>query len=347
MAANEIQNVDDAKKRIVLYFGDIPNIDGYASMAAFLSDREQVAKALMITSAGIWDEYRKDYYVGTINRFTRSILRYALKFGFRCQDNVVFTGPLTSSDFLNQVANGNLWKDTFAPEHGEFSHTFQWLATGHHLNWGSDTAMLYKNCADKFNIQPLWSREGRGWKKMPAGEVSFWSWLVDCFPAPRGDKFESSTDHIASDSCRTPNIITALVRNELSQQDCFIRMYVDYRQDSTINRASQEGKADEVYEVFQTNPEARKTNIQAIKSLRTQHYMKEGTRTWKGSGPLETIHRKSISSPDPSLIEDRAYRIFSRSVELNRPWQKTMRNVTFHNEPGLVPDAVYSHCICK
>lgn len=336
MAVKEIASLSDAEERLIEYFGDVPDRQDYAGLAFFLSDRERVAAALEKVSAGIWEEYRQPRYEGTINRFTRAIIRYATGFGFACQDNVVFTGPLTSEDFLDLVKRGVLWKDTFAPEHGEFSHSFQWLAAGLALGWDSKTATLFKG-SDVDSVADMYGRDETG---ISFGKQKLWAWLVDCFPARTTDpKIDDRKDNIDSDTCRVPNNITALVAGK---DDWFISMYVSYRNKVKLGKAIDEGKKDEVYEKRYSKPEKLKqrSGFQAIQSYQTAHYESGRGEMWEGKGPLTEV-------ATPSGAEKNVHRVFQRSTELQRPAFKPSSTVTFHGAEGEVADHLLKFTMAK
>ena len=336
MAVKEIASLSDAEERLIESFGDVPDRQDYAGLAFFLSDRDRVAAALEKVSAGIWEEYRQPRYEGTINRFTRAIIRYATGFGFACQDNVVLTGPLTSEDFLDLVKRGVLWKDTFAPEHGEFSHSFQWLAAGQALGWDAKTATLFKG-TDRDSVADMYGRDETG---ISLGKQKLWAWLVDCFPARTPDaRIDDRKDNIYSDTCRVPNNITALVA---SQDDWFISMYVSYRNKAKLGTAIKEGRKDEVYEkrYKSKEPIAKRSGFQAIQSYQTAHYESGRGEMWEGQGPTTAVTTSSGTVKN-------VHRVFQRSTELQRPNLKPSSTVTFHGAEGEVADHLLTFTMAK
>src|SRR4029077_14226772 len=46
----------------------------------------------------------------------------------RCRTTSSSSGPSRALNSWSYVRSGTLWKDTFAPSHGEFAHSFQWFA---------------------------------------------------------------------------------------------------------------------------------------------------------------------------------------------------------------------------
>lgn len=99
------------------------------------------------------------------------------------QENIVFTGALEGREFINYVRDGVLWKDSFAPSHGEFSHSLQWFAAGQALNLGAETAALYKKSGLVYsNSDKMKTRGETG--ELAEGRQPLWAWLVDCFDRP-------------------------------------------------------------------------------------------------------------------------------------------------------------------
>jgi hypothetical protein len=347
MGVKEIATVGDAAFRIQYMFGDCGGLrDDYAKMAAFLSDENEVKASLVKVSGGIWDEYRKSKYEGTSNRFTQAIIRYAVRFGFKCQDNVVFTGPLSDQVFTDAVRKGILWKDTFAPQHGEFSHTFQWLAAGQALGWGTKTVELYKKCIDIKSACPMFGRVNNQVTELSS--TVLWAYLVDCFPSTNNPNLNDQQDNIFSDTCRTPNNITKLILT--MDETTFIRLYLDHRQNYRLTAYEKEGKGRNVYERTGTPWEQRdltqkgvipnksKPSIQAIKSATSARY--EQDNTWHGDGPTESVTTESG-------INKTTHRVFSKPIKDGMPSAKNTGLVLarFLSEDGAltegrIPDTV-------
>ncbi len=362
----EITSEENAKERIKKIFGDIKDIDSYAKIAYFLSQDKEVVTGLNNVSADLWDVYlaQNGYsrsgdkaYARTQNapeqkgnRFTRAILEYAINFGFSCQKNVVFTGPLTSNDFLKYVKDGILWKDTFAPEHGEFSHSFQWLAAGREISAlaKQDIARLYKGSADIMNIVDVHSRVEGNWTVLTKGKVPLWAWLVDCFPAKtvRSTTKIDPLLNIASDSCRTPNNITKKVQG--LGNNSFIAHYVSYRQNVKLHNANESGKSADVLEM-RDGKEVKKP-IQYIKSHQTNMYEKKSQNDktgWKAIGSSEKVC--TVAKPDESK---EVHRAFERQTSDSKYTGKivgawTMKQVEFHGKKGYVPGHIFQFDLAK
>lgn len=348
MAVEEINSVKDAKERLNAFFKDIPegDVDGYAKIAFALSNTNLLMPGLNMISKGIWEEYNKEEFAHSHNRFTGAIIRYAQTFGFSCQDNVVFTGPLTEDEFLSYVKEGVLWKDTFAPEHGEFSHTLQWLAAGAVLRLGDSTAELYKGSGKYHSTTALWTREnGNPIKK----NVPLWAWLVDCFPAETAPESLDGKANIFSDRGRVPNIITKIAMNRTPKnsddpQGWFIGLYVHARQTITLKDAYKNGKAPNVYEKRPGRPKSERKRIQAIKSFQTAHYQKlseeeNGSLKWTPAGEVENI--ETVSGKAKSV-----QRVFSRAP-VKEPTQKETVEIRLHGTYGDVPQRIVAPSLIK
>lgn len=333
MPAQEIDGAPDAKARIEQFFKVKPeHLMDYAKFAYFLSNRKLVEEALQKVSSGVWAEYRKTKDTNTAtNRFTRAIIRYAANFGFACPENVVFTGPLSDTKFLSFVKDGVLWKDTFAPEHGEFSHTLQWLSGAVAIGWGKKTAELYKN-SDTMSELPLTTRVNGS---LAQKKVPLWAWLVDCFPSK--DQNVNGTDNIFSTGFRVPNHITKLAmehrpKNSADTNAWFIGLYVNFRQTVTLDEAFKKGSKEEFYE----SRNGGINKIQAIKSYQTAHYeqLTNGGRktSWKPDGDTEQVSTQSGAKS--------VHRVFKREIGQQRKNKQEMVSMTFHNEPGNVPKRI-------
>lgn len=329
---SEINSRDDAWNRLKAFFPDIPSPyrNNYRNMACFLSDKKDVSQILEKVSREVWIEYNKQQYAKYSNRFTGALIRYASNFGFQCQDNVVFTGPLDDATFLQHVKNGVLWKDTFAPAHGEFSHTLQWLATAF-KGLGRETASYYKKSAEIESRNELRVRDIR--KRVP-----LWAWLVDCFPSKSATD-DGKEDNIHSNSCRVPNEITKLAREKrpktVDDKDAwFIGLYVNSRQTVTLANAKDKGMADDVYE--ERKNESRRTDIGAIKSYQTQHYEEllkvQGQKQWLTQANPESVRTMSGN-------QKTVHRVFTRRG-FNQNTQKDMVEMEFHGIKGLVPKTI-------
>jgi|GEM_PF-5712468 len=184
MSIVEIANCNDAKNRLSLYFdasafkaGDLDKAAQLLDLLSGLEQRARFNKQLEGISKAIWEAYNTDEIKSKSNRFTAAIVKVGEKFGFACQDNVVFVGALSGAAFGNNLKNKVLWKDSFALDHGEFSHSYQWLVAGEALSWQVGTADLYKNLAEIRSTAPLFVIDNG---RLAFRRAPLWEYLVDC-----------------------------------------------------------------------------------------------------------------------------------------------------------------------
>jgi hypothetical protein len=244
----EIKDLNDAEARVEeLFKGTLvtrlqkdDEIKDYAKIALFLTDPNAVTSALEEVSKQIWIRYNLPDLKQSPNRFSRAIIRYGADvFGFAVQDNIVFTGPLKGGEFSNYVRSGVLWKDTFAPSHGEFSHSLQWFAAGVSLRLGERIAALYKKAGSIFsNSDQMATRGDDG--NLARGRQPLWAWLVDCFQPGNldGQILPGDNNHVFSKRFRVPNQINSIV---LNKPEWFINLYIDHRK-TWLNKVAARGK---------------------------------------------------------------------------------------------------------
>jgi len=165
----EIASVQDATTRLNEMFrpGGGDGIDPqdtprYAALLDLLSDHGRFAAALENASAAIWAAYNRDEIRNQPNRYTRAILHVGATLGFASGDLRVLTAAASPQAFGDLLRNRLLWKDSFALGHGEFAHSYQWLAAGLALNWGTNTARLYAETRGRLSMMPCWVKDDAG-----------------------------------------------------------------------------------------------------------------------------------------------------------------------------------------
>jgi len=184
MSIEEIKDADDAKSRIERLF-NAEEIGGeriakLAQLLDLLSNPQQKTEfenGLRDLSKAIWVNYNAEGIKDKTNRFTSSIIKAGESLGFACQDNVVFVGALEGAAFGANLRGHVLWKDSFALDHGEFSHSYQWLVAGRKFNWQTGTATLYGELADMRSSVPLFVIDNG---KLAFRRAPMWEYLVDC-----------------------------------------------------------------------------------------------------------------------------------------------------------------------
>jgi hypothetical protein len=99
--------------------------------------------------------------------------------------NVVLTDAANPTAFGDLIRSGLLWKDSFAPGHGEFAHSYQWLSASTEFLWGGRTGEVYRAVAGVKSTVPFFVKDEGPIKLRPA---FLWEWLVDC--TEYQDKFD-------------------------------------------------------------------------------------------------------------------------------------------------------------
>ena len=171
----------------------------YAKIAIFLSDQnifithfKEVSNLLRLKYNAI--VANKDDKLSNV--FTRAIFEVAKDYGFSTQTNVVFAGFISPTDITKDyIKKGILWKDDVGSQHGEFSHSLQWLTIGQSGIIGKDRVLeLYKNSVD-YKAEVEFDR--------PNGKMKpyLWDFLVDCFSYGGEPDFKTN---IITKSVRSP-----------------------------------------------------------------------------------------------------------------------------------------------
>ena len=186
MPIKEIESRQDAATRYRAFFPRSIHDEDYIDLVSFLSRPEWFTTALEEVSKDIWVEYNTPELAKAQNRYTRAILNLARKRGLQNQMNVVLTDAANPADFGNLIRNGFLWKDSFAPGHGEFAHSYQWLSASTEFIWAGRTGAVYRAVAGVKSTVPFFVKDEGPITLRPA---FLWEWLVDC--TEYQDKFDN------------------------------------------------------------------------------------------------------------------------------------------------------------
>lgn len=323
----EIESFEDAKLRLKTLFGgnetgrlsNENDINDYAKIAWFLTQKSEVKTALEDISKEIWKQYNKPNLKQSANRFSQAIIQCAAQdFGFSVQNNVVFIGPLSGPEFGHYVREGVLWKDTFALDHGEFSHSFQWLAAGKRLSLNARTQYLYSTSGKVFSNMKLKTR-GAASDEFIEDTQPLWAWLVDCFP-PAGVKNkiqDNDIQHVFSNrSYRIPNSVNELVRDHTSW---FIGTYLGHRRD----RLKEFAEAGKLQRQEAKETEELDSSLRNITAFQAKAYPSKNT--WeKKMSPKNSRGREVTPSGN----------VLGKSNAENS--MKDQKKVMFHNEEGTI-----------
>jgi hypothetical protein len=180
MAITEIASLEDAQLRYKKFFACAETKDFdeyYPALVTLLSNKVEFPAALQALSGEIWKAYNDASLVDAQNRYTRAILKVAKERGLQDSANVVLTDAADPTYFGNLIRNGFLWKDSFAPGHGEFAHSYQWLSASMKFNWGPTTGAIYRAVAGVKSKVPMFVKDEGPIRLRTA---FLWEWLVDC-----------------------------------------------------------------------------------------------------------------------------------------------------------------------
>jgi len=176
--------------------------ESFVTIALFMSDVNKFKAAFN----GVSELLRKKYNAiaardNRSNVLTRAIFEAASEYGFAVQENVVFAGFISPTDITKDyIAKAVLWKDGVGSQHGEYSHSLQWLTIGQSGIFGTHLAEVYsKTVAYKANRD--FARPGR----IETARPYVWDFLVDCFSHNLEPDFKTN---IVSRTPRSPSAFT-------------------------------------------------------------------------------------------------------------------------------------------
>lgn len=216
-------------------FGDVN--EKYGAIAELLSNRKDFLIALSQVSSDLWQAYNDPLIKNITGRFTWALRSLANSYGFYYNDFIVYTGPLDTEKFKSYIEKGYFWKDSFAPEHGEFSHAYQWLAIARHFKGRDEHSIptLFRETVKHVSNKTVIGVSGMGGTR-EVTKISMWPWLCDCFPYERltppktltesFENYESELRHTYSDTMRCPNTIELMARG---LDNSFISYMANYR----------------------------------------------------------------------------------------------------------------------
>jgi hypothetical protein len=141
-------DVDALLKNVFLVKDDALR-ESFVNIALFMSD----VKNFKVVFQGVSELLRKKYNAISArdtksNVLTRAIFEAASDYGFAVQENVVFSGFISPTDITKDyIAKAVLWKDGVGSQHGEYSHSLQWLTIGQSGKIGTQVADVYRETA--------------------------------------------------------------------------------------------------------------------------------------------------------------------------------------------------------
>jgi hypothetical protein len=173
----EIAGKEDATARYKSFFPETAHELAYIELVTFLSRTDLFEPALEELSALIWHRYNSPPLLNSRNRYTRTLMSLGSDLGLSNDLNVVLTDAADPTGFGELIRGGHLWKDSFAPGHGEFSHSYQWLSAGYCLWNGAPIREIYSGVAGVKSIRPLFVKDEG---PISLRSANLWEWLVDC-----------------------------------------------------------------------------------------------------------------------------------------------------------------------
>ncbi|QCP48946.1 hypothetical protein FAZ95_06970 [Trinickia violacea] len=214
----------DEPREIVKQKTDVLQADyrDFGAIFDLFESQDRFKAGLAVVSKALWDNYRTITNQPSLhphsadsplvpapapgNLFTRCIGMLAQQYGFNFQHGLALdtdynTAPNSVTLIANDLLLGTLvrtklfWKDAISADHGEHSHSLQWLVAAQVLNGTTTTPVpdLYAKTVD--------------YMVMSKGETStrLWQLLVDCFPTTGGTRKETP---LITDSFRCPQNVT-------------------------------------------------------------------------------------------------------------------------------------------
>lgn len=202
--------------------------DDYATILAFLSDKQEFERGLVELSKELWDLYSRKNEDAK-NKFSTSLIQYAVLLGFPAQTVTILAAG--DDDYLTYLKNGTLIKDEMDLLHGEYSHSLQWLAAGSaNLGLTKTVGQLYMALGDEVrSTVDVW-RYIKKTRSSDLGKVSLWAYLVDSFPMSMvGNQTQHANNYsLFTDNYRCPQNVMSYLLN-LQAPNHFLARYFQWR----------------------------------------------------------------------------------------------------------------------
>ena len=182
----------------------------YAEIAIFLSDDQRWTAELARLSTVLEEEYWVHAFRGYSNRLSSAISTVGTWLGFSNYSNgIVMAGFTDPGVFVSYVQKGSFWKDAVSSNHGEYSHSLQWLTLGlaareNRLALRYTISSLFKHSV-AFRSKDEFLIPGRD----NPGQIYLWDFLVDCFDFGPTPDYKSN---IATHTARSPTHFNTVVQ---------------------------------------------------------------------------------------------------------------------------------------
>jgi hypothetical protein len=190
----------------------------YAEIAEFLSTQERWEPAVKKVSDLLREHYIASLLMGRTNAFTSAISMIAPPLGFSKHQRFLSLAGFTDRNaFRGFVQQEDFWKDAVSSNHGEHSHSIQWLTLAKaridkELTTQADIATLYRQSVDYACTRELYHADSRTYRVL-----LLWDWLVDCFD--HGDKDADFKTNITSRTARSPTHLNKYLFEQGSSVD--------------------------------------------------------------------------------------------------------------------------------
>lgn len=253
MAEITASDVDDVANFLRTTFGVPAEMAAdYARIAVFLSVEKLWQPGMAAASDMLQDQYQYHVIKRHGNRLTSAISAAAKSLGFSpYAQGVILAGFTSVETFKDYVKKRAFWKDAVSSNHGEHSHSLQWLAIGiaargkQDLSLTKPVSTLYQYAVD-FSSTQTFLHSGRG----EQATIYLRDFLVDCFDF--GTQQPDYKTNIHTQTARSPTY----VNKYLFQSDLWIGKYLTTRYDTrgwgdpgtgtpikshAINKATQRG----------------------------------------------------------------------------------------------------------
>jgi hypothetical protein len=125
-----------------------------------------------------------------------------------------------------RISQGQVWKDSIAADHGEYTHRLQWLAIHYFL---TEKVGFKKDQFKSFYQSTIRAGTAKMRNNSEEQEAHLWDFLVDCFDVGaknigQRDQVQAVKEYMLSDSFRSPNVTTGIL--QVCPQTPFIRSYL-------------------------------------------------------------------------------------------------------------------------
>lgn len=213
--------------------GRLKYLEDYARIVAFLSDRQLFEATFRKVDADISKRFWTRYLTtkNWLSTTFRDLFEKYGSGGFVPGENIVMVGSAFKA-FGPIVSSGYLFKDGTGPDHGEYTHTLQWLTVARALHDRTlslrhNVNELYRNSTasgslSKATVYALTPKPGKR-------KIGLWEYLVDCFPDPESEG--NLYKNILSSTYRTPSELTKALRSGGSLEYTFMRIWLEIREE--------------------------------------------------------------------------------------------------------------------